>query len=132
MSKILSTYTGDGHTRLLHEASGAELITDLPIDNGGQGRGFSPTDLVAGALASCSLSIMSKMAESKNQDFKNTAIEVDKVMAAGPRRIAKLILKIHFPSSIPAEDKPKYLAAVKACPVHNSLAKELEIELTEV
>ena len=52
------TYLGDLRTSATHLASKNNLITDAPIDNQGKGEAFSPTDIVATALASCLLTIM--------------------------------------------------------------------------
>ena len=48
-------YAGDLRTQARHILSGTEIITDAPPDNQGKGEAFSPTDLVATALASCML-----------------------------------------------------------------------------
>ena len=63
MTTISCTYTGDGTTQLVHGPTGEKIQTDLPPDNGGQGRKFSPTDLLAGAFAACILTIMSSTSE---------------------------------------------------------------------
>ncbi|MFT7019694.1 MAG: putative OsmC-like protein, partial [Cyclobacteriaceae bacterium] len=55
---IKSTYQGELRTEATHIASGLKIITDAPVDNHGKGEAFSPTDLVAGALASCLMTIM--------------------------------------------------------------------------
>ncbi len=129
MTKILCTYTGDGQTTLKHLQSGAQIITDLPADNGGKGRCFSPTDLFTASLAACFLTIMGKMAESKGQDLSSCSVEAEKVMYADPRRVGKIILKVTFPVHIEDKDKQKYLAALRACPVHNSLSNNIELVL---
>ena len=129
MTKILCTYTGDGQTTLKHLQSGAQITTDLPADNGGKGRCFSPTDLFTASLAACFLTIMGKMAESKGQDLSSASVEAEKIMYADPRRIGKIILKVTFPAHIEDKDKQKYLAALRACPVHNSLSNNIELIL---
>lgn len=129
MTKILCTYTGDGQTTLKHLQSGEQITTDLPADNGGKGRCFSPTDLFTASLAACFLTIMGKMAESKGQDLSSASVEAEKIMYADPRRIGKIILKVTFPAHIEDKDKQKYLAALRACPVHNSLSNNIELIL---
>ncbi|MDR0952723.1 MAG: OsmC family protein [Elusimicrobiota bacterium] len=130
MSKLYCTYQGDGQTELVHGLSGAKITTDLPPDNGGKGRFFSPTDLFASSLAACAITIMGKMAEARGKSLTGTTVEIDKVMASDPRRVAKIILKITFAPQVAAEDKPKYMASVHSCPVHNSLSKDIEVEFT--
>ena len=51
------TYKGDLRTEAYHIQSGNSIVTDAPVDNQGKGEAFSPTDLVATALASCMLTI---------------------------------------------------------------------------
>ena len=129
MTKISCTYTGDGQTLLKHGDNQAEILTDLPPDNGGKGRYFSPTDLFASSLAACSVTIMAKMAESRGQNIDGTQVEVEKEMAANPRRVAKITLKFTFPDSVEKADREKYIASIKACPVHNSLG-DVEVDIT--
>lgn len=127
MTSILCVYQGDGRTTLKHAGNGMEISTDLPLDNGGKGRSFSPTDLFASSLASCSITIMGKMAESRGLSIAGTRVEVEKIMGSEPRRIAKIVLKYMFPDDISAEDRAKFIASIKACPVHNSLADNVEV-----
>ena len=63
MTQMNLTYQGQLHCHAEHVASGATLTTDAPLDNGGKGESFSPTDLVATALAVCVLTMMAKKAE---------------------------------------------------------------------
>lgn len=126
MTKITCTYLGEGQTELLHGPTGETIRTDLPPDNGGQGRLFSPTDLLAGALASCIITIIAKMAERDGQDLKGMRIETDKIMAASPRRVAEFVLDITFPPHFTQAQKDRYAAAVNACPVHRSLHPDIK------
>ncbi|HHL31974.1 MAG TPA: OsmC family peroxiredoxin, partial [Oceanospirillales bacterium] len=57
-------YQGQLRTLAIHLQSNTKVITDAPTDNHGKGQAFSPTDLVATALASCMMTIMGIKAES--------------------------------------------------------------------
>lgn len=126
MTKITSVYLGDGQTELTHGPTGAKIRTDLPPDNGGKGRLFSPTDLLASAFASCVLSIMGKMAARAGEDLTGTRIEIDKMMAESPRRVDEFVLDITFPPHFTAEMKERYAGAVNACPVHHTLRTDVK------
>lgn len=127
MTKITSTYLGDGQTELTHGPTGAKIQTDLPPDNGGKGRVFSPTDLLASAFASCVLTIMGKMAQRAGDDLTGANIEIDKVMAESPRRVGEFILNITFPAHFTDEQKRRYAGAVNACPVHQTLRPDVKV-----
>ncbi|MGL4943703.1 MAG: OsmC family protein [Thermoguttaceae bacterium] len=128
MTKIDCVYSGDGQTRMTHSDSGAEIVTDLPVDNGGQGRCFSPTDLFASSLAACTLTIMGMMAKARGDSIDGTRIVVEKEMSSSaPRRISKITLAITFPDTVSADAREKYMSALKTCPVHNSIGDGVEI-----
>jgi len=130
-TKINATYMGDFQVELEHEKSQSKIKTDLPVDNGGQGRTFSPTDLFTGALSSCVLTIMGKLADRDNVDLKGTRIETQKHMQSSPRKISKFSMKIIFPSHIDGNLKTKYLASIRTCPVHRSIDPNIEIEISD-
>ena len=120
------TYKGGLRTKALHIQSGNSIVTDAPIDNQGKGEAFSPTDLVATALASCMLTIMGIVAERNSIELKGTTAEVEKIMGTMPRKISEIKIKILFNKSFDKKTKRKLESAALACPVSNSLNKNLE------
>lgn len=125
-------YTGDLRTELKHLKSGQTIESDAPTDNNGKGERFSPTDMVAGALASCMLTVMGIKAKSLGIDnlLVGAFADVEKSMTSGPRRIAKLKVSIELSDKIETEHRKSIEATAKACPVANSLHPELEQEVT--
>lgn len=126
--KITAAYLGDDKVELTHGLSGTKMITDLPPDNGGKGRTFSPTDLAAASVASCVLTIMAKIAERDGIDFKGASFEIEKHMQESPRRIARLTGVITLPAGLEPGQRAKILAAIKACPVSRSLHPDIKLE----
>jgi len=74
------TYLGGLRTEAQHLASQEIIITDAPKDNQGKGEAFSPTDLVATALASCMITIMGIKARDLGIDLTGTQAEITKIM----------------------------------------------------
>jgi putative redox protein len=133
MVTIELEYQGDLHCKAVHEPSGIELSTDAPKDNQGRGESFSPTDLVATALASCILTTMAIAARIQNLDIAGATATVQKDMTtSAPRRIASLAVKINVPSALSAQDQLKLERAAHTCPVHKSLHPDVKspIEFT--
>lgn len=129
MVKSVATYTGEKHCQIEHDPSRSVIETDAPIDNNGRGEKFSPSDLMAAALGSCALTVMSIVAERDGVDLKGTRAEVEKHMVTNPRRIGKLITTITFPKGIPHDYRKKLENTAHTCPVHSSLHADIEAPL---
>ena len=123
-------YEGKLHCAATHGPSRKALTTDAPVDNGGKGESFSPTDLVATALGTCLVTIMGLVAERNVLDIAGTRVHVLKEMAQQPlRRIAALSVTISVPAEkakrLSAQDRQKLENASHMCPVHASLHPEI-------
>ncbi|MFN9630335.1 MAG: OsmC family protein, partial [Cyanobacteriota bacterium] len=102
MTTIHCAYGGDLRCSARHEPSASLLDTDAPTDNQGKGERFSPTDLVATALATCILPIMGIVANRHGWSLEGTTARVDKTMTtSGVRKIAQLEVWIALPSTLP-------------------------------
>ena len=119
-------YKGELRTEAEHLRSGKTIITDAPVDNQGKGEAFSPTDLVATALASCMLTIMGIIAERDGIKLEGTIAEVEKNMAKNPRRIGEIKIKIKFSQKLNRDEREKLERAAKTCPVSGSLNENLK------
>lgn len=125
------SYLGSLRCELNHKPSGNTVLTDAPVDNCGKGETFSPTDLVAGALGGCLLTIMGIAANRENIDITGASAHVVKEMAANPRRIGKLTVVISLPKdkTYSPEENQKLERATKVCPVFASLHPDMEKEI---
>ncbi len=131
--KIAAVYEGDLHCRAEHLPSGTALVTDAPVDNGGQGQSFSPTDLVATALGNCVMTIIALVSERHGLDLQGMRVEVTKEMRSQPtRRIASLATEVSIPAAaVPgSEDRERLERAARHCPVHASLHPDVSAPIT--
>ena len=112
-----------------HGPSRQNLNTDAPVDNGGQGAAFSPTDLVATALGACMGTIMDLVAKRNGINIAGLKIKVEKEMVADPvRRIGSIRTRFVFPPGLKlaAAERAKLEAAAKTCPVKQSLHPDVQ------
>ena len=127
-SKII--YKNNLRTEAQHIASGQKIITDAPLDNNGKGEAFSPTDLVATALASCMITIMAIAAEKNGIDISETSASVKKIMGTNPRTISDVVIEIKMSKDLALKDRKRLEKAALACPVHKSLHPDMNKEIT--
>ena len=127
MVKISGDYRGELHCVATHGPSGRTLETDAPADNQGRGETFSPTDLVATALATCILTTMGIAARRLGIDLNGARFEVTKEMSAdAPRRIARLATQLWLPLPRSADPGGALERAAHTCPVHQSLSSAVD------
>lgn len=128
MITIETKYLGDLRTENVHVQSGAKIITDAPCDNRGKGQAFSPTDLLATALGNCIMTIMGIKAMDNGIDLVGTRLEITKIMANDPRRVAEVIVEFFFPQDKTYTDEEKRLVESVAgtSPVPLSIHPEMK------
>ena len=130
MSKFSGKYIGNLRSEIEHLASGEKIKTDAPVDNHGLGQTFSPTDLLATSLGACMVTVMGIKANSMGISLDSTTFEIEKVMAANPRRVSQVSVKIKLPANISAEDREILEEIGLNCPVAKSLSSELVQDIT--
>lgn len=125
ISKI--TYTGDLRTEAVHLLSGKTIVTDAPKDNQGKGEAFSPTDLLATSLGCCAVTIMGISARNHSIGLGKVEMVIEKHMAANPRRVAKIVVRMNIHGSENLTDSQKKVLenAALTCPVSKSLNPDL-------
>ncbi len=126
MVNISVKYTGDLHCDAVHGPSKSNLATDAPIDNKGKGEAFSPTDLVATALATCMSTTMGIKAQELGVDLRGMTVSVQKEMSKdAPRRIVGLPSEVHIPLQKNSPYREVLEQTALNCPVHKSLPAEI-------
>jgi uncharacterized OsmC-like protein len=124
-------YEGGLRTTCVHLQSGSPFETDAPTDNQGKGERFSPTDLVATALASCMLTTMAIKARDLEDVLLNIKVGVEKIMSWNPRRISRINLTFHYPEGFSlSDDRKKELEQIAwTCPVKESIHPDIELHI---
>lgn len=128
-------YRGRLRCEATHGPSKDTIATDAPVDNGGKGEAFSPTDLVAAALGSCILTIMGIAAQRMGIEIEGARVHVTKEMLADPvRRIGAVTVTIALPKGLvlSEDDKKRLEQAGAACPVKQSLHPDVRVNLSFV
>jgi putative redox protein len=125
-------YEGDLHCVSTHGPSRQTLTTDAPLDNGGRGSAFSPTDLVATGLGTCIVTIMGLAAKKSGLDIEGARVHVTKEMTtSGLRRIAALQVRVAVPGGhkLSLSDRALLERAAQSCPVKQTLHPDVHVSI---
>ncbi len=125
-------YLGGLSTEAIHIRSEKSIVTDAPVDNNGKGEAFSPTDLAATSLGCCAITVIGIAAQKEGHEFKNSDIEITKIMTSeAPRKIQKIIVEFALNCEPPLieSEKKRYERVAHTCPVALSLHPDIEQEM---
>lgn len=126
------TYEGNLRTTAIHLASQTQIVTDAPVDNNGRGERFSPSDLVATALASCMLTIMGIACNTHHINIEGSTCNVTKIMGVNPRRIVEIVIALNIKGQDTYSNKEKAILenAARTCPVWYSVHEDIKKTIT--
>lgn len=103
------------------------LITDEPVDKGGQNKGFNPFEILATSLASCTAATLRMYIDRKEWEVENINVEVELENFPLTKR-AVFKRDITFEGTNLDEEQLKRLRTIAdACPIHKILTNEIEI-----
>lgn len=104
------------------------LITDEPVDKGGQNKGFNPFEILATSLASCTAATLRMYIDRKEWDVEKIDVEVE--LENFPlTKLAVFKRNVSFEGSNLSDEQLKRLHTIAdACPVHKILLNEIEIQ----
>lgn len=123
-------YIGDLRTQIKHLQSDTQIITDAPLDNNGKGESFSPTDLLATALATCMMTILAIRANTKNIFIGNPTFDFTKTMQSSPRKVSEVSITFTFYVEISIENRKYLESEARKCPVALSIASDINQQIT--
>jgi putative redox protein len=123
-------YEGQLRCKAVHGPSQCHVVTDAPVDNHGKGAHFSPTDLVATALGTCTLTLLGIVADRHGISLEGTTVKVEKHMVAEPvRRIGRLPVDIYMGQPIKDKYKDRLVKAAETCPVKQSVHPDIDLSI---
>jgi putative redox protein len=114
------------NAKLRHEVTigSHRVIADEPEENGGDGSGPSPQELLAASLASCTAITMELYAQRKGWEIGEVVVDVD-YEPAQRGSPTKFEMNVRLPKELPQEQSERLLQIAAKCPVHRTLEGEV-------
>ena len=126
--KLTATYHGGTRYDIL--SGKHRIVTDQPVEDGGQDAGMSPVELFVGSVASCVAYFVGQFCARHNISRDGLAVDAEWTMAEGPHRVGRIDIGIHLPHRLTADQRERLLKVAHGCTVHQSLAVTPDIAIT--
>ncbi|MDX6181573.1 OsmC family protein [Flavobacterium sp. Fl-77] len=105
------------------------IIADEPQEMGGKNLGFSPSELLAASLASCTLITLRMYINRKQWEVSEINIKIDFEKDA-EQNVALFTRKIEVIGEIDEIQKQRLETIANSCPIHKTLTHSIEIKTT--
>lgn len=119
-----------GEVQMQAEGDGWKLTFDVSPQYGGKHAGPEPTEMLAAALAACKALTGLVYARLKKIPLEGLTVRVEREYASKPQRVSRLKVAISGVGDQLGDRKERFIAAMNACPVANTLRNPPEIELS--
>lgn len=107
------------------------LISDEPLENGGDNLGFSPVELLAASLAACTSITLRMYADRKGWSLEKIDVDV-KVERDEEKNITGINRTIQFSPALDADSTKRLLAIADKCPIHKILSNKIIITTSKL
>lgn len=102
------------------------IIADEPTDNGGEGMGFSPHELLAAALGGCTNATVRMYADRKGWPLE--AIDTHVSIEHGDSfDVTHIKRTVRFTGNLTAEQRERLLYIANRCPIHRTLTGAIDV-----
>jgi uncharacterized OsmC-like protein len=107
-----------------------DVITDQPVEDGGQDAGMSPVELFVGSLAGCVAYFVGRYCARHQIPHVGFTVEAEWSMAEQPHRVGAISLRLNLPVKLTPEQQDRLLKVAHGCTVHQSITSPLSVQIT--
>ena len=110
-------------------AGNHKITIDQPLDNGGEDRGPTPTELFLSSLGSCIGVYVQGFCKRGGVPCEGMELRVGFEKAEDPYRISKIAVDVTLPEKVTEERKKAILKVAEHCLIHNTIANHPEVTI---
>ena len=108
---------------------GHKVMADLPPPLGGEDRGPTPVDLLAGSLGACIAVFVSRWCREAGLPHEGMEIEVEYKVDTEIHFVPVISAKITMPADFPEGRRKALMHVAEHCTVHNTLCRLPQITM---
>jgi putative redox protein len=120
----VTTHRGTGPLQQVIEIGPHRILTDAPVEAGGEASGPQPHDLLAAALAACTTLTVNLYAKRKGWPLEEVLVSVTHGQEGAAYALHRTI---RYVGALSDEDKARLTDIANKCPVHKTLSGQIQI-----
>ena len=106
-----------------------DIITDQPVEDGGDGAAPSPYDLFLSSVATCAGFYALRFCRQRQLATEGLGIELDIERHPDTRRLETIRMKLSLPTDFPEKYQRAIMRSIDQCSVKKALTDPPDIEL---
>ena len=114
------------HYKTILSSSTNSIIADEPTSNGGTDLGFSPSELLASALGTCTCVTLRMYADRKKWSLQKIEVSVN-FSRDSEKNISNINREISLIGNLKEEEKQRLLQIANQCFIHKTLSNPINI-----
>lgn len=118
---------GKNHYKTSLFAEANQLVADEPVSNGGQALGFSPSELLAAALTTCTCVTLRMYADKKSWPLEDVKVKVE-FSRDNATNISAINRTVELVGELTEEQKQRLLQIANQCFIHKTLTNPIHIQ----
>lgn len=115
--------------RFAIQARSHVVLSDQPIENGGEDTGMTPPEFLLASLGSCAAYYAAEYLRTRNLAQTGVEVSVTAEKLLKPPRLDKFRIHVISPVQLAPEHHAGMVRAIARCLVHNTLLSPPEIEI---
>jgi len=117
----LISVTRQGSLEFNIHVRGRDVISDMSVEDGGRGEGFSPAELLAGSLGACIAMMVQGYCDKKGYTDGDVGVDLTFELADKPKRVGAIVVDVELPNGFPEDRKDAVRRIAELCTVHETL-----------
>lgn len=111
------------------EARGHKVLSDQPVENGGNDEGMTPPEFFLAGLASCAAYYAVAYLKKKNLERPGVQVRVKAEKAGPPAHLGSFLIEVDIPGALSDADRAGVEDSVHRCLIHQTMLRNPSIEI---
>ncbi|WP_426102175.1 OsmC family protein [Massilia sp. TSP1-1-2] len=124
----IKVHRGAGKLQHVIEIGAHQVLTDEPVEFGGEDTGPAPHDLLAASLGACTALTVTLYARHKQFDLQDVQVRVEHEQQDGAYVFTR---HIHYVGQLDDAQRARMTAVANKCPIHKLLSGKFAIVTEE-